>query len=131
MRVFAVPLAAACLLAPLAARASDDDPWFGPDKLKHFGASAALATTGYAVGSAFFDEVPERLAAGATLALGAGVAKEIADLAGAGDPSLRDLVWDVVGTGAGLLLAWGVDAAFFAPAGGRDDAKLVTFGARF
>jgi len=75
--------------------------------------------------------VPERLAAGATLALGAGVAKEIADLAGAGDPSLRDLVWDVVGTGAGLLLAWGVDAAFFAPAGGRDDAKLVTFGARF
>ena len=42
------------------------------------------------------------------------------------------VVWDVAGTGAGLLLAWGVDAVLFAPAGGgRDDARLVTLQGRF
>ena len=132
MRAFALSLVAACLLAPTVARAADEDPWFGPDKFKHFGASAALAAGGYALGSAFFDEVPARLGTGAGIALTAGVAKEVADLAGAGSPSLRNLVWDVAGTGAGLLLAWGVDAVLFAPAGGgRDDARLVTLQGRF
>lgn len=132
MRSLVLSLAAACLLAPTMARASEEDPWFGEDKLKHFGGSALLAGGGYAIGAAFFDGVPARLATGAGIALGAGVAKEIADLAGAGDPSWRDLAWDVAGTGVGLLLAWGVDAVLFAPAGGgKDDAKLVTVQARF
>ncbi|WP_373047945.1 YfiM family protein [Vulgatibacter sp.] len=130
MRALALLLAAAASLVPAGA-AADDDPWFGPDKVKHFGASAALAVGGYALGAAFFDEVPARLATGAGIALGAGVAKEVADLAGAGSASWRDLVWDVAGTGAGLLVAWGVDAVFFAPAGGADDARLVTLQGRF
>ena len=132
MRSSALLVAAACLLAPAAAAAADDDPWFGRDKFLHFGVSAALATTGYAVGGMFFDDVPGRLATGATIALGAGVAKELADLAGAGHASWRDIAWDVAGTGAGLLFAWGADAVLFAPAGGgRDDARLVTVTARF
>lgn len=44
------------------------------------------------------------------MALGAGVAKEVADLAGLGHPSWKDLAWDVVGTGTGLLVAWAIDA---------------------
>lgn len=132
MRSLTSALAGACLLAPSIASASDADPWFGRDKVLHFGASAALATTGYAVGAMFFDDVPPRLATGATLALGAGVAKELADLAGAGHASWRDFAWDVAGTGAGLLFAWGVDSLFFAPAGSAEsDAKLVTLQGRF
>jgi putative lipoprotein len=50
-----------------------------------------------------------RAAAGATLALGAGIAKELLDLAGTGDPSWRDLTWDVVGTATGVLVASGID----------------------
>ena len=50
-----------------------------------------------------------RAAAGATLGLGAGIAKELLDLAGAGDPSWRDLTWDVVGTATGVLVATAID----------------------
>ena len=134
MHLSPLPLAAAAslLCLPAIARA-DDDPWFGRDKLLHFGASATLAAGGYALGAAFFDEVPPRLATGAGIALGAGIAKEVADLAGAGHASWRDLAWDVVGTGAGLLLAWGADELFFAPgrAQGHGDAKMIALGGRF
>jgi len=88
---------------------SDPDPWFGEDKMLHFGVSAALASGGYAAASLIWEEPEERLLAGAGLALGLGAAKEVADLAGYGDPSWRDMTWNVAGTGVGLVLAWAVD----------------------
>jgi putative lipoprotein len=117
-------------MLPTAARA-DDDPWFARDKALHFGASATLAAGGYALGAALFDGVPPRFATGAGLALGAGVAKELADLAGAGHASWRDLAWDVVGTGAGLLLAWSADEVFFSPGSADGEAHLIGFSGRF
>lgn len=107
-------LSSILLLALPTAAHADADPWFGRDKALHFGASATLAAGGYALGGALFDGREARLATGAGLALGAGVAKELADLAGAGDPSWRDMAWNAIGTGAGLLLAWGADSLFFA-----------------
>jgi putative lipoprotein len=44
-----------------------------------------------------------------TLGLGAGIAKELVDLGGAGDPSWRDLTWDVLGTVTGVLVASAID----------------------
>jgi hypothetical protein len=41
--------------------------------------------------------------------MGAGVAKELWDLSGRGDPSWKDLAWDGVGTAAGLVTAWCFD----------------------
>jgi len=93
------------LLAPASA-AAEGDPWWGKDKALHFGASAVLASGGYAVGALLWEEPGAALASGAALGLGAGVAKELLDLAGMGHPSWKDLAWDVAGTGAGLLVAW-------------------------
>lgn len=118
---------------PVVARA-EVDPWFGRDKWLHFGASAALGAGGYAIGSAFLEERPARVAFGSGLALSAGIAKELADLAGAGHPSWRDLAWDAVGTGIGVLLAFGVDELFFTPGrmgGGKAQAHLIAVGGRF
>lgn len=85
---------------------AQEDPWFGPDKAKHFGASAVIAVGGYTLGAAVFEDRTSALALGGGLAITAGVGKELYDAAGYGDPSGRDLVWDVAGTVTGLGVAW-------------------------
>lgn len=109
------PLALALLGLALSGRAAaqERDPWLGPDKALHFSLSAGLAGGGYAVGATLFEEPPPRLIVGGALALGLGVAKELYDLTGAGDPSWRDLAWDVIGTATGLAIAWAIDHFFF------------------
>jgi uncharacterized protein YfiM (DUF2279 family) len=105
-----------------------DDRWWARDKAKHFGASAALAVGGYAAAVPFTDSEPLRLASGGALALSLGIGKEIADRFTGGDPSLRDLTWDVAGTVTGLCTAWLIDRWLFGvrPAPGRplDETKL-------
>lgn len=102
-------IALALLLLPASSLAARD-PWFAKDKYLHLGASAAIATGGYALGAYLWGEPGPALATGAALALGAGVGKELLDLAGMGHPSWKDLAWDVAGTGAGLALAWSAHA---------------------
>jgi len=65
----------------------------------------------YAGTSLVTDDRPTRIVAAATVALAAGVLKEVWDLTGHGDASWRDLTWDVVGTTTGVLLAYGIDWA--------------------
>ncbi|MFO0678170.1 MAG: hypothetical protein U0169_16665 [Polyangiaceae bacterium] len=92
------------------ARAADPDPWFGKDKALHATLSGAIAASTYGIASAA--GVPargHRLLLGGGVALTLGAAKEVADLAGLGDPSWKDFAWDVIGTAVGLGLAWGVD----------------------
>lgn len=106
------------LAVPAAARAeggADPDPWVGQDKALHFGISAAIAGGGYAAGATLFGlERPEaRLLLGGGLALGAGVAKELADLAGLGTPSWKDLTADALGAATGLAIAWAIDHFVF------------------
>jgi putative lipoprotein len=101
-------LAVAFVLTSLGAP-RDPDPWFGRDKALHFSASAAIALGGYGASSFKTTEPLTRAAVGATLGLGAGIAKELADLGGAGDASWRDLTWDVIGTATGVLLASAID----------------------
>ncbi len=87
----------------------DDDEWLGRDKAGHFVASAAIAAGGYGLGALLWDGRGARALSGASLALAAGIGKELYDLGGHGDPSLRDLTWDVAGTLTGVALAWAVD----------------------
>ena len=103
-----------CVLAPTLlpagpARASDRDPWFGPDKALHFGASALLAAGGYGATALVTDDRRARLAVGGGFAFSLGIAKELWDLSGHGDPSWRDLTWDAVGTVSGLAVAAALD----------------------
>lgn len=96
--------------APAAAQDRDDeDPWWGRDKALHFGVSGMIAAGGYALSVPLLDEPWQRAAAGGGLALLAGVGKEVWDAIGDGDPSWRDMTWNLVGSAAGLLLAVSVD----------------------
>ncbi len=88
----------------------DPDPWFGKDKLLHFGVSAAISAGGYGVGKAAFGGYAGPAILGSSLALAAGGAKELIDLAGYGDPSWRDLAWDVIGTAVGTGICLSIDA---------------------
>jgi putative lipoprotein len=88
---------------------ASSDPWWGRDKKLHFLATSTVAVSGYGLAALDDQPRPVRLALGAGLALGVGLAKEGVDLIGPGDASHRDLAWDVVGAASGLLLAWAVD----------------------
>jgi len=107
------------LALPATAAASDtsdpgqsaNDPWWGRDKALHFGVSGVLAATGYATSSLWFDEAWQRASIGAAFALTLGITKELVDLAGYGQPSYKDMVFNVAGTALGVTLAYLVDLA--------------------
>lgn len=103
--------AAVCVATP--ASAADPDPWLSTDKALHFGVSAGLAGLSYGGAALLWDDTGLRLGVGASVALTAGVAKELWDLAGNGTPSWKDLTWDLIGTAVGLGLAFGIDWLFF------------------
>jgi putative lipoprotein len=108
----AVFAAAAVFALAAPAAAQDADPWFARDKALHFDASAGLAAVGYAASAGWLvDARWKALAVGGGVALAAGAGKELLDATHVlgGDPSWRDFTWDVIGTVAGLALAWGMD----------------------
>jgi len=109
-RLAVVATLSAALLVPRVASADEDDFW-GRDKALHFGVSVALASGTYAVSASFFEARYPPILLGAGVSLGLGVGKELADLAGLGTPSWKDLAWDAIGTLTGLVLAYGLDLA--------------------
>ena len=94
------------------AHAQDADPWLGTDKGKHFAVSAVLASGGYAASMWVLEEPWQRAALGGGFAFGLGIGKEIYDATGRGDPSLRDLSWDLIGVALGVGTAVLIDYAF-------------------
>lgn len=88
-----------------------EDAWLAPDKGLHFGVSLGLAAGGYGLSSLFLAPPRYRALVGFSFALSLGVAKEAWDAAGHGDPSWRDVTWDILGGLTGTALAWGVDLA--------------------
>jgi putative lipoprotein len=91
------------------AHGKDADPWFGRDKALHFGASSLIACSAYGASTLLTERTSFRIAAGAGVALSAGIAKEVYDKYSGGDASFRDLTWDAVGTATGLVLSWLID----------------------
>lgn len=89
----------------------DADPWWGRDKALHLGISAAVAATGYGVSSIWLDRAWQRASSGAALALTLGAGKELADWAGYGRPSYKDMLYDLAGTALGISLAYLIDLA--------------------
>jgi len=100
------------LLVSTSARA-EPDPWFGSDKALHFGLSAGIAAGAYATSAVFLQTPRERLIYGASVAVLAGVGKELWDASGSGTPSFKDLTWDALGAIVGLAVTWAIDRLFF------------------
>jgi putative lipoprotein len=99
----------------VAGSAHAQDSWLGADKATHFGVSAVVATGGYAASMLVVEEPWQRAALGGGFAFGLGIAKEIYDATGQGDPSLRDLTWDVIGCAFGVSVSLLVDYALRSP----------------
>lgn len=108
------PFAVATALLASSVAHADPDPWLGQDKALHFGFSSVLAIGGYTAATVFSDSPKVRLAYGGSVALLAGIGKELYDFGGHGTPSWKDLTWDVVGAAVGLAISWAVDT-FVAP----------------
>lgn len=92
-----------------AQKAQDPDPFWGPDKALHLGVSAAITGGGYGLSCVIDQNVGARAAIAASIGIGAGLAKEVADALGLGTPSWKDFLWDVIGTGISLSLAVSLD----------------------
>lgn len=110
--VFLVALGTLFCLGPGEAAGQDltieTDDWFGRDKMLHFGTSAAIAAGGTWVGTRLFESDAGAAGFGLVLSLGAGGLKEWSDSRGGGDPSWRDMAWNVAGAvvGAGVVYLW-------------------------
>jgi putative lipoprotein len=61
------------------------------------------------------DEPWQRAALGGGFGFSLGIAKEIYDATGRGDPSWRDLTWDLIGCGLGVGVALLIDYALRSP----------------
>jgi len=106
-----IALAACLVAAPSPARADDADPWFGKDKALHLGGTALLSGIGYGLGLGGTDHRGYSFLIGASVGIGAGAIKELADFGGLGTPSWKDFTWDVIGTAVGLTVAFLIDLA--------------------
>ena len=102
--------------APVRERASSGVPEqlsFAPPPLDlrptdawlHAGSSASIQLMGYGGLRALSVAQRDALVISIGVTLAAGIGKELHDRAGHGDASTRDLFWDVVGTGIGVVLA--------------------------
>jgi uncharacterized protein YfiM (DUF2279 family) len=80
------------------------DPWVGEDKAQHLAMSYAITTFGYSGVRSAGAGRDASLALAAGSAIAAGLTKEVLDRRRGGIFSYRDLVADLVGIGAGVLL---------------------------
>lgn len=85
------------------------DPWFGRDKLYHFGVSAVIQGAGHALARAAGLDYRDAAWTAAGFTLGAGVSKEFYDRAQGRFFSWRDLTADVAGGGAAAVAVRQVD----------------------
>lgn len=89
----------------------DPDPWWGPDKALHFGASALITGGAYGLGTFVSPRLEGRVVFAASIGITAGLMKEVADAAGLGTPSWKDFAWDLLGTGVAIGISVSIDAA--------------------
>jgi putative lipoprotein len=97
----------ACLAVNLvfAQTAVVQDSWFGIDKIKHFFMSAFIESVSYSALQAAHANHRSALAGAIGVTAAFGVGKEIHDYLNPHNYfSRRDLSWDAIGAGAGLVL---------------------------
>jgi putative lipoprotein len=81
------------------------DAWFGVDKIKHFFMSAFIESVSYSALQAAHARHRAAMTGAIGITLGLGLGREIHDMRTPENIfSVRDLTWDVLGTGAGAAL---------------------------
>lgn len=80
------------------------DEWFAADKVRHFGVAFAVTGLAYAGLRALDVDRDAALAGAGATALMAGLGKELYDRHIGRGFSIRDLVWDLAGTAAAMVL---------------------------
>jgi uncharacterized protein YfiM (DUF2279 family) len=83
---------------------SAHDAWFSADKLQHFLSSAFVQSLTYGSLRGVGASHGAALAGASITTAAVGVGKEIYDSRTGGDPSFRDLTWDLAGAGAVSVL---------------------------
>jgi uncharacterized protein YfiM (DUF2279 family) len=96
-------IVAADSLAPVPHH-SARDPWFGRDKLLHFTASMLIQSTAHTVFRARGATFSQASVGAGLMTATAGIGKELWDMQGHGDASLRDLTWDAIGGASGAVM---------------------------
>ena len=86
------------------APARHSDPFFGPDKVKHFFIAGFIESMTFAGLEAAGANRSTSRAGGVSAALAASFGREVHDRRTKGHFSIRDLAWDVLGTGAAMLV---------------------------
>ncbi len=81
------------------------DRWFGEDKLKHVLLSCGVTNFAFAGARALGLGGQDAVRGAVVAALVAGVGKEVSDRQRGRGFSVKDLVWDIAGIGAGVALA--------------------------
>lgn len=94
---------------------SAEDRWLAVDKGNHLALSVLFAAGGYGASTLVVSEPWQRAALGGGFTFMLGVAKELYDATGRGEPSLRDLTWDLIGCVLGAGVAWLLDHTLRAP----------------
>ena len=91
--------------AQAAAPQPHPDAWFGIDKIKHFFMSAFIESVSFSALQATRIHHRSAMAGAIGITFGLGIGREIHDKRTPGNIfSVRDLTWDVIGTGAGAVL---------------------------
>ena len=81
------------------------DSWFSPDKIKHFFMSAFIESVSYSALQAARVDHRSALAGAIGVTAAFGVGREIHDSRNPNNHfSVRDLSWDALGAGAGVVL---------------------------
>ena len=83
---------------------SEEDAWFGRDKLRHTGSSAAIQLMGYGLVRIGGASRRTSLVCATVVTAAAGIGKELHDKGHGGRISSRDLLWDGIGILAGTVL---------------------------
>ncbi|MCL2625463.1 MAG: hypothetical protein FWD46_01420 [Cystobacterineae bacterium] len=114
-----------CLGLPSQAQAADDG-WWAKDKRKHLIVSSSLAGVTYLWLGQTRLEPAFRMGASALVVLGLGALKEAWDALGYGQPSWKDMTWNVIGSAVGLVVAWFIEHWLW-PAAPRGIPGRVSF----
>lgn len=79
------------------------DPWFSPDKAKHFFVSVFVESLSFSVLRAADVHRGPSLAGAAAVTAGLGLGREIYDHYHPGTPSVKDFTWDAAGIAAAAI----------------------------